>query len=177
MHAYSFDVFETPDPSMSRRTWDYKILVSMPKLQIMSDIRWRWEDGRTRAAEMGNTTLRDAYEDPEFSGKAGVVYNYDFGDGWKHELDLVGRDVPGSKARLSISENTTVYCLAGEGHPVAEDCGGLGGWEEIKKGNRMDWYKKHCSNAQRDRKWLDPYKWNIAGVNKALAKTFSPQAL
>lgn len=181
-HAYSFDVFETaelgtlPGPSSF-----------VPKLNIvmMMDGFTPFGMEEDRSVGMDDITLQEVYEDPSFEGKPRVVYNYDFGDGWEHDLTLIGRETPGSRALLSIPEGVKVFCMSGEGHSVAEDCGGPPGWEELKdnfkrttrrgQDDRRDWYKKYCANG--DPKGLDPYKWDLLKLNQALVKEFSPQAL
>lgn len=49
------------------------------------------------------------------------VYTYDFGDGWTHDVELLGAgaDRPG--------------CVSGEGDCPPEDCGGPGGYEEVRE--------------------------------------------
>lgn len=60
--------------------------------------------------------------------KAGDLagYEYDFGDGWEHEV-AVEAD--------AAADAATVYpvCIAGEGACPPEDCGGPGGFAELKE--------------------------------------------
>ena len=53
-------------------------------------------------------------------------YEYDFGDGWEHEVAV--------KAGAA-ADAATVYpvCIAGEGACPPEDCGGPGGFAELKE--------------------------------------------
>ena len=53
------------------------------------------------------------------------VYVYDFGDSWVHDITLEKKD----------DETSRSYpvCLAGKGACPHEDCGGVWGWEEIKR--------------------------------------------
>ena len=59
--------------------------------------------------------------------KAGDLagYEYDFGDGWEHELVVEAS---------AVADAATVYpaCIAGEGACPPEDCGGPGGFAELK---------------------------------------------
>jgi hypothetical protein len=51
---------------------------------------------------------------------ASLMYLYDFGDGWEHELEVLG---PGGPA---------LGCVSGEGACPPEDVGGPGGYEEFR---------------------------------------------
>ncbi len=53
-----------------------------------------------------------------------VQYEYDFGDGWKHEILLES---------IQIKEKRVKYpkCLAGERACPPEDCGGIPGFEDL----------------------------------------------
>ena len=82
-------------------------------------------------------------------------------------------------------EAVNVVCLAGTGHPVAEDSGGIGGWEDLKElfakprkrdeDDRKGLYKTTCLNG--DVSGLDAHKWSILDVNDKLAEAFSPGVL
>ena len=54
-----------------------------------------------------------------------AAYEYDFGDGWEHELVVEAS---------AVADAATVYpaCIAGEGACPLEDCGGPGGFAELK---------------------------------------------
>ncbi|KAI4159892.1 MAG: hypothetical protein LQ342_006220 [Letrouitia transgressa] len=120
--------------------------------------------------------LSDVLEKEEWKGKVSITYEYDMGDGWQHDITVLGRADAGLHAMLGAPEEAEVkvLCLSGEGHPCAEDCGGEPGWEGLKeafkkrngdKGLR-EWYKTVCSNG--DRKGLDPWKWSVLDVNDVL---------
>ena len=57
----------------------------------------------------------DMFEDLERLDRSTFIYEYDFGDGWEHIVELVGR---------GLSPSIFPWCQAGEGHPVAEYAGG-----------------------------------------------------
>ncbi|KAF9630236.1 hypothetical protein BFW01_g417 [Lasiodiplodia theobromae] len=130
-------------------------------------------------------TLASVFANPQFAdGKAEVTYEYDFGNGWIHEIVCLGKaDADGEFARRQIGKGVVdgqwTWCIGGEGHPCAEDCGGSGGWKELKQafadgahgGERVDelrtWYRTHCLNGERE--GLNPWKWDIFEVNQRLA--------
>lgn len=79
-----------------------------------------------------------------------MVYEYDMGDGWEHEVELVGtydEDI----------EPPELLCLAGSGHPCQEDCGGPFGWERLRE----------TLVARND---FDPEEWDIDAVNEKLVR-------
>jgi hypothetical protein len=53
-------------------------------------------------------------------------YEYDFGDGWEHELAVEAS---------AVADAATVYpqCIGGEGACPPEDCGGPGGFADLKE--------------------------------------------
>ena len=53
-----------------------------------------------------------------------MIYEYDFGDGWEHEVIL---------EKIIPSENKIIYpqCVDGKMNCPPEDCGGIGGFENM----------------------------------------------
>lgn len=135
-------------------------------------------------------TLSELDEEYDISGHKHVLqYEYDLGDSWKHavfierrvseeevlELEVMKEaSKPKGKKRMSSGkekareEEEAVRAMpkiiAGSGHGVAEDCGGLDGWEDLKdayklKGTKgyeegdevIDWYENQgddgCMNG------------------------------
>lgn len=90
-----------------------------------------------------------------------LEYEYDYGDSWMHNLVL--EDI--------LPKESTFHhprCLDGERHCPAEDCGGIGGYEELLKT-----LKKPKSAACKEwREWLgddfNPDHFDLAEVNDAL---------
>ena len=130
--------------------------------------------------EEAKYSLADVYEKEEWKDKKlTMVYEYDMGDGWVHEIMLLGRADQHLGDALSINETSgqRIVVISGEGHGCAEDCGGLGGWEALKdafaktKGGDKelkDWYKRDCPNG--DKKGLNPYQWDILDINDKLGE-------
>ena len=141
-------------------------------------------------------TLRDVFEKKEWvveeetydaskPGSLDLNYMYDHGHSPEHDIVLLGRADAGVTLALcgpkegDEEESPRILCVAGEGHPCAEDSGGLTGWQDLKavfkkktkRGEdkeRVDWYKTWCANG--NRKGLDPYDWDILDVNYDLQK-------
>lgn len=58
-----------------------------------------------------------------------MVYTYDFGDNWEH--DVVLEEIRGSK-------DSEPSCIAGKGACPPEDCGGIYGYEMMKEDDHVD---------------------------------------
>lgn len=78
------------------------------------------------------------------SEKQKFTYLYDFGDSWKHEVVV---------EKVFEEDNSQKYpiCISGERACPPEDCGGLGGYEELME-IRMD--KNHPLYQERVVDWL-----------------------
>jgi hypothetical protein len=91
-----------------------------------------------------------------------ISYEYDFGDGWEHELVVEA---------LAVAEAGKVYpaCIAGEGACPPEDSGGAYGFEELKE------VLAGPPSTERDemREWAgddyDPARFDLAAANAAVA--------
>lgn len=120
-------------------------------------------------------TLADVYENPEWKDRAEISYEYDHGDGWQHQLALLGRATPGTNAQFGAPKDVKILCLGGE-HGAAEDAGGFGGWEDLKDAFRqprrkeskelVTWFKEGCLNG--DKTGLETYHLDILDVNDGL---------
>jgi Plasmid pRiA4b ORF-3-like protein len=122
-------------------------------------------------ADQRTTKLSDVFEQEKYHNKL-LTYTYDFGDGWEHFILVLGRADP------SCSSNE-IFCLGGEGAPIAEDCGGPPGWEGLKEivtrrqrgrklddeqRNRFEWFKE-VRNGD-----CEIWDWNLREVNINLSK-------
>lgn len=139
------------------------------------------EDLREDSKAESEVTLADVYEKPEWKDKVEIEYEYDHGDGWCHQLSLLGRATLGTNAQFGAPKDVKILCLGGQGHPAAEDAGGIGGWENTKDAFkrprkaesrlRIQWYKYMCLNGGKS---LDPYAFDVLDVNDGLRGAFFP---
>lgn len=90
-----------------------------------------------------------------------IIYEYDFGDGWNHDL-ILEKILPGD------NELEFPICLAGKMNCPPEDCGGIRGYSdilEILKDTDHEEYESYIV-------WLggkfNPAYFNIRKVNKLL---------
>ena len=96
-----------------------------------------------------------------------IWYEYDFGDGWDHVLTIEG---------LLDEPPTQVRCTGGRGACPPEDCGGVGGYEELAASVRSGYDERLLprafDSAAHAHVWL-PIDWqpdelDLAQVNEAL---------
>jgi hypothetical protein len=113
--------------------------------------------------------LSKVFEDKEYKG-AGIEYEYDFGDCWVHEIEIIGR----------ADATRGFECLDGEGHGVAEDAGSVEGWLKLRDAYRaqrptkdqketMAWFERNASNC--DMKGLGNGRdrfWDMGTINSRL---------
>jgi hypothetical protein len=126
---------------------------------------------RTSEKASDKVKLHEVLEHAEYRGNS-LEYEYDFGDCWTHEITVTGR----------IAHSNTFSCTAGEGHPCAEDAGGVHGWMELveayktarptkEQREKRKWFETMCSN--RDSGGLAGTRveqWDQRLVNRLLAQ-------
>lgn len=92
-------------------------------------------------------------------------YEYDFGDGWEHEINLV------EVVDLS-KEQPVPFVLKGKGACPPEDCGGPWGYEELKetiKNPKAENYEEMIEWVGDD---FDPNHFNLEEANNRLLEQF-----
>lgn len=93
-----------------------------------------------------------------------LLYVYDFGDNWVHEITLEA---------FSDARDEKVFCLSGKGNCPPEDCGGCYGYEIMKNVFRT---APESDEADSYRDWLgldidetwDPKEFDLDDVNLSL---------
>lgn len=90
-----------------------------------------------------------------------IMYEYDFGDGWEHEIKL-------EKILEEDEKNQIPRCIDGKRNCPPEDCGGIWGYEDLLK---IISNKKN-DDFEETMTWLggkfDPENFNITQKNKLL---------
>ena len=103
--------------------------------------------------------LRDVARDP----KSRFIYEYDFGDGWQHGLEV-------EKVIAALPGIHYPVCLGGEQACPPEDCGGPPGYDKFLEAISDGEHPEH--EAMLD--WIggefDPAKFDIDEVNGMLAE-------
>jgi hypothetical protein len=92
---------------------------------------------------------------------AKIRYEYDFGDGWEHEIvveniDYANPDWP-----------YRVYCIEGVRACPPEDCGGVGGYMDFCEALQDKKHPKHRELKEWYGGKYDPDHFDLAEVNKA----------
>ncbi|HUT59360.1 MAG TPA: plasmid pRiA4b ORF-3 family protein, partial [Phycisphaerae bacterium] len=99
--------------------------------------------------------------------KSKLIYEYDFGDGWQHVIEVQKIVAPQDNTDLPL-------CLRGENACPPEDCGGLWGYYEMLEAVKDPGHKMHEHYAE----WLggdfDPAAFDLEGVNAELARWRKP---
>ena len=96
-------------------------------------------------------------------GRAGarLLYEYDFGDGWQHELLL--------EEVLLGDETFQQTCVAGKRRCPPEDCGGVEGFAELLQARQDANHPSHDEVCE----WLgdfDPESFSADEVNRRLRR-------
>ncbi len=134
--------------------WD-KIEECMRRERCISDTRFELEDiedeKKVKLSELA----------PEVKSK--FIYEYDFGDGWNHNIEVVKIGPPNEGVKYPV-------CLAGKFACPPEDCGGIWGYYEkleILKDPKHKDYKEIL-------RWMgpgfDPERFNLEAINAELAE-------
>jgi Plasmid pRiA4b ORF-3-like protein len=93
---------------------------------------------------------------------AKLLYEYDFGDGWQHELLL--------EEIMTGDESFRPICVAGKGNCPPEDCGGPYGYAELLEALRDPRHPEHSWYQD----WLgqdfDPNYFSVEDINQRLAR-------
>ncbi|GAB4363286.1 MAG: plasmid pRiA4b ORF-3 family protein [Calditrichia bacterium] len=93
--------------------------------------------------------------------KEKIIYEYDFGDGWEHDVIL--------EKILPFDENLTYpLCVAGKRHCPPEDCGGPLGYAHMLEVLKNSKHKEYTMFRDWLRDDFDPDYFNIEEVNKFL---------
>lgn len=94
---------------------------------------------RSEVADDRETELSAIFDKPKIK----MIYEYDFGDGWEHELVL----------EKIIDKNSTQqypFCIEGEMNCPPEDCGGIYGFMDMMQKFKNKKHPEHADIAE----WL-----------------------
>ena len=90
-----------------------------------------------------------------------IVYEYDFGDGWEHEIVLEKILSPDPKTRYH-------RCLDGARACPPEDCGGIYGYADFLEAIRNPEHEEHEEMLEWIGGEFDPEEFDLEAVNQSL---------
>jgi hypothetical protein len=90
-----------------------------------------------------------------------LLYQYDFGDGWEHELKVVSIGPPKPGVKYPV-------CLAGARACPPEDCGGIGGYYDLLKIIADPKHEEHESMLEWVGEGFDPEAFDVEEVSSLL---------
>lgn len=92
-----------------------------------------------------------------------LYYEYDFGDGWIHE-------VCNEKVQPPEPGKLYPFCIGGERNCPPEDCGGSPGYQEMLKALRDERDPDHASTVEWIGRDFDPEAFDADAVNRWLRR-------
>jgi len=157
--------------------------IKLPKLHTVLQLAFGWTNSHLHAFRLEE----DSYEaNPPKNGLGGLfgsdaqrhderkfrlcdllhapgdwlIYEYDFGDGWQHEV-FVEKILPGAPSKIAT-------CLAGARAGPPDDCGGPPGYDQLLKAIANPKHPDHHHLVD----WLgdpfDPTAFNLDSLNETL---------
>lgn len=113
-------------------------------------------------ADMGNKTLNEkchSVADLAPAAKRKFIYEYDFGDGWQHDV-VVEKILP--------PDSTFMHpvCLGGANACLPEDCGGMGGYYNLLEILTDPKHPEHDDMKEWIGDDLNAEKFNAEDVNR-----------
>lgn len=58
--------------------------------------------------------LSDIYEVEEYKGNVVINYEYDYGDGWEHQIVLLGKEDGAVRRLYGVPDDMPAACIGGE---------------------------------------------------------------
>lgn len=100
---------------------------------------------------------------PKTGKRFAFKYEYDFGDGWEHEVMFEGRPSVDPKAKYPL-------CVEGERACPPEDCGGVWGYGDFLEAIRNPKHEEHESMLEWIGGKFDPEKFDLGKATKEMKK-------
>jgi len=136
-----------------------------------------WWDGHLHQFRIGNTYYADlnpeedleCFDDASDENKVRLnevlkkekqklIYEYDFGDGWEHEL-VLEKILPAQEGMRHP------VCLDGKRRCPPEDCGGIGGYENMLAGLKNPDHPEHDEWREWAPEGFDPEEFDLDEIN------------
>jgi hypothetical protein len=151
--------------------------VTLAKLHRILQAAMGWSDSHLHAFRVGDRSYgmqEDDYDDDELDETSTTVleaidnvghfsYDYDFGDGWEHQVVVEERMPQHVALKLAV-------CLGGEHACPPDDVGGPGGYAEFLLALADPGHEEHRDFMDWVGGSFDPAAFDIGAVNIALQK-------
>lgn len=157
--------------------------ITLAKLHQILQVAMGWTDSHLHSFKIGETYYQEPAPDfyPEFSlaeakdekrfklqqvafrEKMKILYEYDFGDSWEHEI-LVEKILP------MMEERRHPICLKGAGACPPEDIGGVWGYYDFLEIMQDPKHPEHENMVEWVGGHFDPDEFNLDEINKQLRK-------
>jgi hypothetical protein len=100
----------------------------------------------------------------ELLNSSSIIYEYDFGDGWKHLVEM--------ESVVMTQESGVSYpvCTGGERACPREDCGGPPGYQRLLEALADPMHEEHAELKRWAGRRYDPEKFDPAVASRALRK-------
>jgi len=95
-------------------------------------------------------------------GTESFIYDYDMGDGWRHDIKLLGT--------VEAEGEEEPACIAGARACPPEDCGGPPGYEHLLKALADPKCEDHNELLEWVGRRYDPEKFDLLAIDRALKK-------
>ena len=153
--------------------------ITLDRLHDVIQIVMGWEESHLHCFEIDGRKFTEDPEEPDSDRveeadfvlsdlvpRSGTkfTYEYDFGDGWRHELLVESVDEVPEEHRACIS------CMDGKRACPPEDVGGIGGYEEYLAALKDPKHPEHRSYQEWRGPSFDPNTLDFDAVNIELAK-------
>ena len=149
----------------------------LPKLSLMFQAAMGWTNshlhqlrvGDARYAMLDEDSDDDDLDEEEFTtrealrGQRRAVYEYDFGDGWEHEVVVEDESTIPTALKFAV-------CLDGQNACPPEDVGGPGGYAEFLAALGDPKHTEHRDMLEWVGGSFDPTAFDLATANAALQK-------
>jgi hypothetical protein len=151
--------------------------IKLSKLHSIFQAAMGWEDRHLHLFNIGDNSYGELDEESEdedldedsvlFSDlvKAPIKfgYDYDFGDSWRHEVMVESVEPVSTILKFAT-------CVDGERACPPEDCGGIGGFEQLLDAVNNPNHADHADYLQWVGPSFDPEQFSLAVTNAALQR-------
>lgn len=158
--------------------------ITLPRLHVILQPTLGWTNSHLHQFRVGDVRFSEPDDDSEPEPidyrritleqivprrGATCIYEYDFGDGWEHLIEIE-KELPAESTMGSLPR-----CIGGERACPPEDCGGPEGYAEFLEVFKDAHHPEHESYREWVGQDFDPDAFDLDRVNRLLAR-LAPRA-